>query len=77
MADLREQIEEIKALLSSQSKAFAYTKLLRFQEMSAIEPPVVDILVGSSRTIIGSVVLDISDDDEEMYVYHSPSVFVF
>lgn len=69
MADFREQIEEIKALLSSQKKAVAYPKLLHLQEISAAETSAVETLADSSHAILSFVVADISDNDEEMFVF--------
>ncbi|KAK6151724.1 hypothetical protein DH2020_014359 [Rehmannia glutinosa] len=66
MADFREQIEEIKALLSSQNKALAYAKLLHLQEISAVESSGVETLTGSCHPIFSSIVVDISDNDEEI-----------
>ncbi|KAG8367439.1 hypothetical protein BUALT_Bualt16G0072300 [Buddleja alternifolia] len=66
MADFRESIEEIKALLSSQNKALAYPKLLRLQEISSVDSSAVQTLADSSHPVLSSVVTDISDDDEEI-----------
>ncbi|KAL3655844.1 hypothetical protein CASFOL_000240 [Castilleja foliolosa] len=66
MADLSKQIEEIEALLSSQNKALAYAKLLHLQEISAVEPSALVTLADSSHTILSSIVVDISESDEEI-----------
>ncbi|KAL6548575.1 hypothetical protein OROGR_008996 [Orobanche gracilis] len=66
MADLREQIDEIKGLLSSQDKGMAYVKLLRLQETSAVESLALETLAYSCHAILPSTVLDISDSDEEI-----------
>lgn len=66
MADFREQIDEMKALLSSINKALAYSKLLQLQEISAADSSAAETLAGSSSTILPSVVADISCNDEEI-----------
>ncbi|KAL6528108.1 hypothetical protein OROHE_015058 [Orobanche hederae] len=66
MADFREQIEEIKALLTSQDKGMAYVKLLRLQETSAVESSALETLAYSCNAILPSIILDISDSDEEI-----------
>ncbi|KAI3446880.1 hypothetical protein Pfo_003545 [Paulownia fortunei] len=66
MAEFREQIEEIKALLSSHNKALAYPKLLHLQEISAVEYSAVATLADSCHAIISLVVADISCNDEEI-----------
>lgn len=77
MVDSGERIEEIKALLSSQNKPLAYAKLLRLQEVSAgVDSSAVETLVASSRAILFFLVIDISDNDEEMYVYIFLSIYV-
>lgn len=67
MADLRERIDEIKALLLSDNKAWAYSKLLELQEISAADSSAAELLADSSSSILSSVVADISYNDEEMY----------
>ncbi|KAL5850611.1 hypothetical protein ACOSQ4_008624 [Xanthoceras sorbifolium] len=63
------QLEEIKTLISSNSKSnksFGYSSLLYFQEHSNSNPSSVQALAQSYRCLIGSIVADISDDDEEI-----------
>lgn len=67
MADFRERIDEIEALLSSDNKAWAYSKLLQLQEISAVDSSAAEVLADSSSSILSSVVADISYNDEEMY----------
>lgn len=71
MAEFREQIEEIKALFSSENKALAYSKLLHLQEISAVDSSAVKTLADSSRVILAFVVDDILCNDEEMYGFPS------
>lgn len=71
MAEFKEQIEEIKALFSSENKALAYFKLLHLQEISAVDSSAVKTLADSSRVILAFVVADISCNDEEMYGFPS------
>ncbi|GFQ00452.1 hypothetical protein PHJA_002189200 [Phtheirospermum japonicum] len=66
MADFSKQIVEIEALLSSQNKALAYVKLLHLQEISAVESSAVEILADSCHAILSSIVVDISESDEEI-----------
>ncbi|KAI9192702.1 hypothetical protein LWI28_026782 [Acer negundo] len=63
------QLEEIKTLISSKStpnKSFGYSSLLHFQEQSNSNPSSIQVLAESSRCLIGSIVADIFDDDEEI-----------
>ncbi|KAK0571170.1 hypothetical protein LWI29_012067 [Acer saccharum] len=63
------QLEEIKTLISSNStpnKSFGYSSLLHFQEQSNSNPSSIQVLAQSSRCLIGSIVADIFDDDEEI-----------
>ncbi|KAL7093467.1 hypothetical protein ACP275_11G042300 [Erythranthe tilingii] len=66
MADFREEIEEIKVLLSSKDKALAYAELLQLQEISAVESSALDTLADSSHAILSFVVADIHDNEEEI-----------
>lgn len=75
MADFRVQIDDISTLLLSDDKARAYSKLLQLQEISTVDSSAVETLAGSSSTILSSIVADISNNDEEMYVWsRSPIV---
>ncbi|KAK3213156.1 hypothetical protein Dsin_017862 [Dipteronia sinensis] len=69
MSNSCHQMEEIKTLISSNStpnKSFGYSSLLHFQEQSNSDPSSIQVLAQSSRCLIGSIVADIFDDDEEI-----------
>ena len=66
MSNSSDQLEEIKALISSGSKCLAYSTLLHFQEQSSGDPTSIQALAGISQTLLSLIVADISDDDEEM-----------
>ena len=66
MSNSSDQLEEIKALISSGSKCLAYSTLLHFQEQSGDDPTSIQALAGISRTLLSFIVADISDNDEEM-----------
>ncbi|XP_057768027.1 uncharacterized protein LOC130988248 [Salvia miltiorrhiza] len=66
MGDFRKQIDEIHALLLSDDKARAYSKLLQLQEISTVDSSAVETLAGSSSTILSFLVADISYTDEEI-----------
>ncbi|XP_052200008.1 uncharacterized protein LOC127806635 [Diospyros lotus] len=71
MADFIEQLEEIKTLLSSNAKAnrpFAYSSLLHLQEQSSssADPSLIHSLANASRSLLSSILADVSDDDEEI-----------
>ncbi|KAK9269163.1 hypothetical protein L1049_000932 [Liquidambar formosana] len=69
MADFQNQLEEIKTLLSSNTKAnkpFAYSTLLHLQEQSSNNPSSIQTLAQSSHTLLSQIIADISDDDEEI-----------
>ncbi|KAJ0091514.1 hypothetical protein Patl1_13891 [Pistacia atlantica] len=68
MSNAFDQLEEIKTLISSnskQNKSFGYSSLLHFQEQSTSIPSAVQALAQNVRSLIASIVCDISDDDEE------------
>lgn len=67
-SESKEQIEEIKGLLSSKNKPLAYSKLLHFQQQSTEDTSSIQILVDSIHDILSPVVVDIANYDEEMYV---------
>ncbi|CAI9779690.1 unnamed protein product [Fraxinus pennsylvanica] len=62
----KEQIEEIKGLLSSKNKPLAYSKLLHFQQQSTEDTSSIQILADSIHDILSSVVVDIANYDEEI-----------
>ncbi|KAK4573584.1 hypothetical protein RGQ29_031509 [Quercus rubra] len=66
MSNSSDQLEEIKALISSGSKCLAYSTLLHFQEQSSGDPTSIQALAGISQTLLSLIVADISDDDEEI-----------
>ncbi|OMO81230.1 Armadillo-type [Corchorus capsularis] len=69
MSNLTDQIEEVKTLLSSNSKtnkSFGYSTLLHFQEQSSDCPPSIQALCQSSRSLIDLIIADIHDEDEEI-----------
>ncbi|XVF88328.1 hypothetical protein PTKIN_Ptkin19aG0041100 [Pterospermum kingtungense] len=69
MSNFTDQIEEIKALISSNSKAdksFGYSTLLHFQEQSSDIPTSILALAQSSRCLIALIVADVHDEDEEI-----------
>lgn len=68
MSNSCDHLEEIKTLISSnseQNKSFGYSSLLHFQEQSTSIPSAVQALAQNVRSLIASIVCDISDDDEE------------
>ncbi|XVE63683.1 hypothetical protein DITRI_Ditri07aG0039100 [Diplodiscus trichospermus] len=69
MSNFIGQIEEIKTLISSNSKtnkSFGYSTLLHFQEQSSDGSPSIQALVQSSQCLIALVVADIHDEDEDI-----------
>ncbi|XP_035550209.1 uncharacterized protein LOC108990921 isoform X3 [Juglans regia] len=69
MANSSDQLEKLKVLISSGSRAdkcYAYSSLLHFQEQSSDSSASIQALAGSSRTLLSLIVADISDDDEEI-----------
>ncbi|KAL4341095.1 hypothetical protein GQ457_08G000600 [Hibiscus cannabinus] len=69
MSNISDQMEEIKALISSDSKtdrSFGYSTLLHFQEQSSDSPPSIQALIQSSRGLINLIVSDIHHEDEEV-----------
>ncbi|XP_059635152.1 uncharacterized protein LOC132277329 [Cornus florida] len=63
------QLEEIRTLLSSNTKAhkpFAYSTLLHLQEQSSTDPSSIQLLADSSRALLSPILTDISDADEEI-----------
>nr|XP_023896732.1 uncharacterized protein LOC112008629 [Quercus suber]POE55596.1 telomere-associated protein rif1 [Quercus suber] len=66
MSNSSDQLEGIKALISSGSKCLAYSTLLHFQEQSSDDPTSIQALAGISQTLLSLIVADISDDDEEI-----------
>ncbi|XP_031282808.1 uncharacterized protein LOC116141450 isoform X2 [Pistacia vera] len=68
MSNAFDQLEEIKTLISSnskQNKSFGYSSLLHFQEQSTSIPSAVQAVAQNVRSLIASIVCDISDDNEE------------
>ncbi|KAL2534846.1 Rif1 N domain-containing protein [Abeliophyllum distichum] len=63
---LKDQIEEIKGLLSSRNKPLAYSKLLHFQQQSTENTSSIQILADSIHAILSSIVVDIAHYDEEI-----------
>ncbi|KAK6273259.1 hypothetical protein POUND7_010342 [Theobroma cacao] len=87
MSNVTDQTEEIKTLISSNSKtnkSFGYSTLLHFQEQSSDSPPSIQALAQCSRCLIPLIVADIHDEDEEIaaqalkclgfMIYHSSLV---
>ncbi|KAL4341107.1 hypothetical protein GQ457_08G002810 [Hibiscus cannabinus] len=69
MSNISDQMEEIKALISSDSetdRSFGYSTLLHFQEQSSDSPPSIQALIQSSRSLINLIVSDIHHEDEEV-----------
>ncbi|GMI84263.1 hypothetical protein HRI_002095600 [Hibiscus trionum] len=69
MSSISDQMEEIKALISSNSKtdqSFGYSTLLHFQEQSGDSPPSIQALIQSSRCLISLIASDIHHEDEEV-----------
>lgn len=69
MSNFRDQIEEIKTLLSSNTKSnktIAYSTLLHLQEQATTDHSLVQLLADSSHPLLSLIVVDINDDDEEM-----------
>ncbi|XP_057988121.1 uncharacterized protein LOC110660052 isoform X2 [Hevea brasiliensis] len=86
MSSFSDQIEEIKSLIHSNSKAsksLAYSTLLLLQQQSINHPSSIQTLANSSQTLISIISVDISNDDEEIasqalkclgfFIYH-PSI---
>ncbi|XP_022731681.1 uncharacterized protein LOC111286137 isoform X2 [Durio zibethinus] len=68
MSNITDQIEEIKTLISSNSKtnqSLGYSTLLHLQEQSS-DSPSIQALAQSSRHLIALIVSDIHDEDEEI-----------
>lgn len=68
MSNSCDQLEEIKALISSnskQSKSFGYSSLLHFQEQSTSIPSAVQALAHNVPSLVASIVSDMFDEDEE------------
>ncbi|CAL5360829.1 unnamed protein product [Camellia sinensis] len=73
ISDVFDQLEEIKTLLSSNTKShkpFAYSTLLHLQEQSSssTDPSLIQSLADASRPILSSILTDVSNDDEEIAV---------
>ncbi|XVF34599.1 hypothetical protein REPUB_Repub18cG0072500 [Reevesia pubescens] len=69
MSNFSDQIEEIKTLMSSNSKtnrSFGYSTLLHLQEQSTDSAPSIQALAQSSRCLIALIIADIHDEDEEI-----------
>ncbi|KAE8677166.1 hypothetical protein F3Y22_tig00111542pilonHSYRG00073 [Hibiscus syriacus] len=69
MSNISGQMEEIKALISSDSKAnrsFGYSTFLHFQEQSSDSPPSIQALIQSSRCLLNLIDSDIHHEDEEI-----------
>ncbi|KAM7512694.1 hypothetical protein LguiB_011569 [Lonicera macranthoides] len=65
MSNFRDQLEEIKTLLSS-NKSFAYSTLLHLQEQATTDHSLVQSLADSSHPLLSSILVDINDADEEI-----------
>ncbi|CAK9141237.1 unnamed protein product [Ilex paraguariensis] len=69
MANFRDQLEEIKTLLSSNTKSHkpvAYSTLLHLQEQSSTDQSLIQSLAHSSHSLLSSILIDISADEEEI-----------
>lgn len=69
MEEFTERLEEIKTLLSSNSRAekpLAYSNLLELQERSVNDPSLIRLLAQNSKCLLSAILTDISYDDEEM-----------
>ncbi|KAG8652032.1 hypothetical protein MANES_06G047100v8 [Manihot esculenta] len=86
MSSFSDQIDEIKSLIHSNSKAsksLAYSTLLLLQQQSNNNPSSIQTLASSFQTLISIISVDISNDDEEIaaqalkclgfFIYH-PSI---
>ncbi|KAK7264887.1 hypothetical protein RJT34_32500 [Clitoria ternatea] len=65
---MSEEINEIRSLISSDDKvqkSSGYSSLLQFQQHSCLNPSSFHSLAHSSKSIISSIVSDISDDHDE------------
>lgn len=69
MSTSSHQMDEMKELICSSSKtnkSLGYTSLLHFQEHTSGDSSSIEALAQSSCSLIHCIVVDISDDDEEM-----------
>ncbi|XP_061350669.1 uncharacterized protein LOC133295827 [Gastrolobium bilobum] len=66
---MSEEMHQIHSLISSDdnsNKCSGYSTLLQFQQHSCLNPSSLQSLAQSSKTLISSILSDISDDDEEI-----------
>lgn len=69
MSNFSDQLEEIKTLISSGTKAnksFAYSTLLHLQEQSSDSHGLIQTLALGSQSLLYWIVADVHDEDEEM-----------
>ncbi|XP_057968502.1 uncharacterized protein LOC131157996 isoform X1 [Malania oleifera] len=69
MANFSEQLQELKALISSSSlptKSSAYSALLHLQEQSSTDLSLVQTLAEASPTLLSSILSDVFHQDEEI-----------
>ncbi|XP_060172031.1 uncharacterized protein LOC132603135 isoform X2 [Lycium barbarum] len=65
METFKEQLEQIETILSS-NKQLAYSSLLHLQQQSGTDPSLVRLLADSCSIIVPYIVVDVSDNDEEI-----------
>lgn len=67
METFKEQLEQIHTFLSS-NKPLAYSTLLHLQQQSGTDSSFVQLLADSSSIIVPYILVDIFNNDEEMWV---------
>ena len=80
MASFSDQLQEIKSLISLNTKShksFAYLSLLHLQEQCSSDTCSIQTLAQESQSVLSQIIVDISDDDEEMLVSIKALFLVF